>query len=318
LQYVPVELPGWPEAALIRLQRVLPELEGREMAAALLGLADMLTLAAEATQQQQQTQDDVPFQTSSDSNSRSSVRSSPTGNSNTNNSSNTTVSSGRYQHMVLDIEAIKPQLLSAVEAASSNRLALFTLDDLAMLGNALLHLGHTPRPHWVAQWAAAAARLLPTAPPTRATGQGAVLLLAAAAGFQARPDQSWLQMVMLPIQRHAGELELAELVAVARALFILGFKVEADTVQLMAASAQAQLAHHPVVSLIERTAEGVSRTTSSSSSSSEDVHKSEGHTWGGIMSNAVASTACIGMSSSERQHLLVELQQLFRAVQGHH
>eukprot|EP00775_Hariotina_reticulata_P004494 gene4494-4747_t len=45
LQYVPVELPGWPEEALLRLQHVLPELEGHEPHVAELELMELVTVA---------------------------------------------------------------------------------------------------------------------------------------------------------------------------------------------------------------------------------------------------------------------------------
>jgi hypothetical protein len=109
--------------------------------------------------------------------------------------------------------------------------------DIAVLGHGLQQLGASPSPPWVAAWSAAAAQKLPGM-----SGHACVLLLSAAATFQSRPDPAWLLLVLQHCQQHLAELQLQELVALARSLQLLGYRVDEGVLQRLARAGQARAA----------------------------------------------------------------------------
>lgn len=256
LQQVPVELPGWPDAALQRLSCVAGELDGHQLAVALWGVAQQLTLAemaATAAAAAAGSADRGLLDSSSSmySDSYSSVVSnsgSGTGSWNDCSGDDAAVSSSNggsdsssreawFASVIQGIAAANPQLLAAAEAASIQQLQGMSGDDLALLAHAMHQLGHGPSPQWVQQWADAVAHQLPGA-----SAQSGVLLLAAAAGFQARPDPDWLHQLLQHCQESLQLLNLSELVALVRALQLLGYRLDEGFVRVLARAGQAKAA----------------------------------------------------------------------------
>jgi hypothetical protein len=242
LQHVPGHLPGWPDQALQRLSNVMLELDGHQASVALLGVAQqraMTEMAAEAAAAAAAAQGSCGMLGSSHSSiSLSSISStgSATGSS-TSGSQDEASSSSSSSSWLAGFDASKPQLLAAAEAATAPQLQSMDGTDLAVLAHALQQLGVSPTPSWVAAWSAAAAMQLPGM-----SGQACVLALSAAASFQVRPDPTWVQKLLQHCQQHLPSLRLQELVALARSLQLLGYRLDEGVAMRLARAAQARAA----------------------------------------------------------------------------
>jgi hypothetical protein len=245
LQHVPGHLPGWPDQALQRLSQVLPQLDGHQVSVALLGVAQQraMTEMAAAAAAAAAAQGSGMLGGSYLISSLSSISSTGTASGSSADSSRDDVlkdsssSSSSSSSFLQGFEAARPQLLAATEAATLPQLSSMDGNDLAVLAHALQQLGGSPTPPWVATWSAAAALQLPGM-----SGQACVLILSAAASFQTRPDPTWVHLVLQHCQQQLPSLQLQELLALARSLQLLGYRLDEAVALRLARAGQARAA----------------------------------------------------------------------------
>jgi hypothetical protein len=243
LQHVPGHLPGWPDQALQRLSEVLPELDGHQVSVALMGVAQqraMTEMAVAAAAAAAAAQGSGMLGSSYLISSLSSLSSTGTASGSSTDSSRDDVpkdGSSSSSSFLQSFEAAKPQLLAAAEAAMLPQLRSMDGNDLAVLAHALQQLAGSPTPPWVAAWSAAAALQLPGM-----SGQACVLVLSAAASFQTRPDSTWVHLVLQHCQQQLPILQLQELLALAKSLQLLGYRLDEAVALRLARAGQARAA----------------------------------------------------------------------------
>ncbi|KAF6266072.1 hypothetical protein COO60DRAFT_641802 [Scenedesmus sp. NREL 46B-D3] len=240
LQHVPEHLPGWPGHALQRLCNVMAGLDGHQLSVALLGVAQQqaMTEVAAASAAAAAVQGSGGMLGSSyliSSNSSTSTTSGSGTHSSKDKASSSSSSSSSSS--LQSFTAARLQLLEAAEAATLPQLSSMDGIDLAVLAHALQQLAASPSPPWVVAWSAAAAIQLPGM-----SGQACVLLLSAAAAFHSRPDPAWVRLVLQRCQQHLPDLQLQELVALARSLQLLGYRLDTGAALRLARAGQARAA----------------------------------------------------------------------------